>query len=115
MGLQEVVFLAWLGEKLALEAAAEHQDLWLPEGELICVCSSMGNEASVFQIQGTLQRSQHSAVYRATCCQTQEDVVVKLGPAPDLCSQAELLRLDRGAWGQVLLRCSHAYGNLLIT
>ena len=106
VGLQEVVFLVWLGEKLALEAAAEHRDLWLQEGQLFSVCSSMGNQESSFRIQGTLQqRSQHSAVYRATCCQTQETVVAKLGPLPHHSSQAELLGLDRGGWDQVLLQC----------
>ena len=101
-----MVFLVWLGERLALEAAAQHQELNLQQGQVIHVRSSMGDASSSFQIQCTLQqRTQHSAAYKAICSLTQETVVVKLGPLPNHRSQAELLGLDGGAWGQVLLRC----------
>ena len=109
MGLQEVVFLVWLGEKLALEAAAESPDLWLRGGEVVHVRSSMGGLPSTYRIQCQLQqRLRCSATYKATCSLTEETVVVKLGPLHSHRSQAELLKLDWGAWCQVPALCSLA-------
>ena len=54
--LQELVFLVWLSEKLALEAAAEHESLQLRQGQTVQIHGSATGLDQAWESATTLVR-----------------------------------------------------------